>query len=347
MVEQITLDSPRTLRVREVNLPEVPGEAVVQVAYAGICASDLDRVYGAGPYQYPLVLGHEISGTVTEVVGDPGSSLVNKNCVVVPLIPCDVCASCERNSPWLCLNYDYLGSRRDGGFSKFISVPVSAIRPIGHNLDLQTAVLAEPLAVSFHAVAKGQPIVEKSVAVIGTGTLANMIAWICGQMGARRSTLISRSPQKTSFLKTQIPGLGDQKPGTKYRVVGSLAANSTQVVFEAADGASGLLKAIEIASPGGTIVMVGNASSDLILPQQLHSAILRKELTLVGSWNSDFATPPNDDWASSIKALEEHTDFFSRLVSNVFEWKSYQEAFALCSDRNTPSLKVAMNFRAD
>ena len=105
------------LRHEDCALPEIrPGWALVKVTAAGICSSDIPRIFEKGTYHFPTIPGHEFSGRVEKTADESDKEWVNKRVGIFPLIPCKKCASCEKGQYETCSNYDYIGSRRDGGF---------------------------------------------------------------------------------------------------------------------------------------------------------------------------------------------------------------------------------------
>ena len=129
-----------------------PGEVLVQVKACGICSSDLDRVFKTGAYHFPIVLGHEIAGQVISAAPDVDSSFVGKRVVVYPLLPCFECESCKKGFYAQCKGYNYFGSRCDGGYAQYLSVPVWNIKPFSDSVPFTYAALCEPSAVAWNAV---------------------------------------------------------------------------------------------------------------------------------------------------------------------------------------------------
>ena len=111
--------------ISSINLPSLgEREVLVAVKAAGICGSDIPRIYRTGAYHYPLIPGHEFSGQVVQVQDEKDSSWLNQRVGIFPLIPCKNCMPCRKKQYEMCRNYSYLGSRRDGGFAELVSVPV-------------------------------------------------------------------------------------------------------------------------------------------------------------------------------------------------------------------------------
>lgn len=115
-------------------------EVLVEVKSCGVCGSDIDRVYKKGTYHFPTVIGHEFSG---KVVYDPKNELTGKKAVIFPLLPCFGCESCKKGSYATCENYDYYGSRRDGGMTEYIAVKRWNIVLMPDNLSYDEGAMCE------------------------------------------------------------------------------------------------------------------------------------------------------------------------------------------------------------
>ena len=132
----------------------VPGEneALVKVRACGICGSDIPRIYKTGAHNMPLIPGHEFSGVVEECVSQP--DLVDKRVGIFPLKPCRECPQCQSRHYEMCENYDYLGSRCDGGFADYVVAPVWNLIPIPNEVTDNEAAMLEPMCVAVHAMRK-------------------------------------------------------------------------------------------------------------------------------------------------------------------------------------------------
>ena len=119
------LDGIGQLVYRDVPLPRLHAdEVLVEVVNAGICGSDVPRIFKTGTYHFPTIPGHEFAGIVREVSDEQYRSLIGKRVGVFPLIPCMRCEQCRSKSYEMCQSYNYLGSRTDGGFAEYVAVPV-------------------------------------------------------------------------------------------------------------------------------------------------------------------------------------------------------------------------------
>lgn len=110
------LEGINQLEYKEIDKPQLSdGYVLVAVQAAGICGSDIPRIFTTGTYHFPTIPGHEFSGKVVEAYDESGASWVGKRVGIFPLIPCKECAPCQKEAYEMCSNYNYLGSRCDEG----------------------------------------------------------------------------------------------------------------------------------------------------------------------------------------------------------------------------------------
>ena len=154
-MKALVLTRDAVVEYRDVPEPvrPAPGWALVKVAYSGICNSDLHRGFEGAAYHYPLIMGHEFSGTVEEPA-EGGRFPRGARVIVFPLIPCRRCVPCQTGDYAQCTDYDYLGSRRDGAFAERVWAPDANLFPVPDRVSLQDASLTEPCAVALHGTAK-------------------------------------------------------------------------------------------------------------------------------------------------------------------------------------------------
>ena len=145
-------------RLEEIETPVPKGdEILVRIGACGICGSDIPRVYQLGTRVYPVVIGHEFSGTVCAVGNPKDEALIGKKAAIFPLIPCLECEPCEIGQFCQCENYDYLGSRSNGGFAEYCLLPSRwhLVLAQDENIDLEALSMCEPACVAQHALRRG------------------------------------------------------------------------------------------------------------------------------------------------------------------------------------------------
>ena len=145
------------LRLENADIP-VPqdNETLVQVKAAGICGSDIPRIFVNGTYHFPTIPGHEFAGVDMQT---------GKRVGIFPLIPCGACGPCMDRKYEMCRHYSYLGSRTDGGFAEYVAVPKWNMIELPDNVTFEQAAMLEPMAVAVHAMRSISPSSGDAVAV--------------------------------------------------------------------------------------------------------------------------------------------------------------------------------------
>lgn len=309
------------------------GWAVVEVKAVGVCSSDIPRIFTKGTYHFPTIPGHEFSGVVRTC---SDKQWINKRVSVFPLIPCKTCEQCKQKNYQMCSNYDYIGSRRDGAFAEFVEVPVWNLLEMPDKISFEEMAMMEPLSVAYHAVQQADVKAGDKVAVIGTG----MIGLATAQWALEKKadvTVIGRGTSKKGLVE-KIHGLKYLQEKTK---------NEYNVVIEAVGSIESICDSLEICRPGGKIVMMGNPEGDIVLPQKDYWKILRKELKIIGTWNSMFDGVNKSDWTQVRDALEHRKIQADILITHKFTSDKLYDALNIMKEHKEPYCKVMVLWRKD
>jgi len=290
-----------------------PGEALIRVRASGICGSDLDRVFGKGMYHYPTIPGHEFGG---EIIEADDAGLTGRKCTVFPILPCRECPSCETGHYAQCENYNYFGSRCDGGFAEYISAPEWNVVLAPEELSFEEIAMTEPCAIALHCLERAEMRAGDGVCVFGAGPIGIMIGKWAALKGASRVALIDVDPFKSAFAK---------ELGFETELYGKY-----DIAVEGAGVSAAYENAVAAAKPFGTVVLMGNPAGGMALTQKGHWEILRKELAVKGTWNSSYSGGRND-WKTAL-AFMRRLDI-SRLVSHRFGFAECGRAFGLMKER--------------
>ena len=254
-----------------------PGWARVRVRYAGVCGSDLPRFAVTGSYRHPMILGHEFAGTVDTPA--PGSDRFRPGdpVAVLPIIPCGDCPGCRAGEPFHCRNYQFLGSRNDGGFAEYCLVPEGNLFPLPPGLDLRVGALIEPIAVALHVVRRSGFTAGQSALVFGAGAIGLLVALWLRAFVASRITVVDLRPESLELAAR----LGFAAAAGAPQPDGPAGYDA---VFEAAGSGKALLAGIEQVRDKGAITVVGRDTSDTTLPLNSFERFMRKEASLHGCW---------------------------------------------------------------
>lgn len=321
------------LRYDEINIPECPkGWATIKVKAAGICSSDIARVFTKGTYHFPTIPGHEFSGIVESVGSEKDAALVGKHVGIFPLIPCRECPQCADKHYEMCANYDYVGSRRDGGFAEYVAVPVWNLLLLDGSIPFTSAAMLEPLSVALHAMKLSGVKDGETVGIIGTGMIGIGAAQWSKKLGSKDVTVIGRNETKRALI---------EKCGLKYEVCNDKdAIGQYDVVLEAVGTPSAIELAVYATRPGGTCVFMGNPSGDITFNQNTYWRILRKQLKIVGTWNSAYDGTHPSDWTDAVEALAKNEVNVAPLISHCFPQEELMKGLELMRDHQEPYCKV-------
>jgi L-iditol 2-dehydrogenase len=343
-VKALVLQRDKELVFEEVSAPSRPGPdwVLLKVAFAGICNSDLHRGFGGGAYHYPLIMGHEFSATVAESF--PGSRFSPGDVVTAyPLIPCLRCSACREGNFAQCVDYDYLGSRRDGAFAELVWAPEANLFRVPPAVDPLHAALTEPCAVALHAVSKFSPgHGSATAAVFGAGPIGNMAAqWLRARRLAGEVLVVDVDRRKLELARslgfTPIDAAaGDPVVAIRERTGGAGADRTIEAVGLPAT----YRQSLAAAARGGEVVLMGNIRGELALGEEEVSSVLRRELTIRGTWNSKIVPAGSNEWTEVLDRMASLA--IAPLVSHVLPLERGAEAFRMIVERTEYTGRVVL-----
>lgn len=296
------------LQCDEVEIPVPKGEELlVKVGACGVCGSDYPRVYEHGTSSgiYPLTIGHEFAGEVVGVGSKENEYLLGTKAALYPLIPCRECDSCVMGNYAMCEHYDYLGSRRDGGFAEYCLVPSKWQLVPAQNATMEELAMTEPACVAQHAVRRGNVEAGQFVVIFGAGPIGIMAArWV--KLFGATPLLADIAQDKVDFAKEK--GL-DVINSAKVNVPDAIRERNhgklADVAIEGTGAGTVLSSCMECVRAHGVVSLLGNPSSEAVIPIGIHSQMLRKELIINGVWNSSRSPYPVNEWSYTVKMLDE------------------------------------------
>lgn len=322
------MKAARMHRIGEFSVEEVPvpvphgEEVLVRIGACGVCGSDLPRIYttGTSKQKYPLTLGHEFSGTVVAVGEQADPALIGKRGTFFPLIPCRKCDPCLTGNYAMCEDYDYLGSRRDGGFADYCLIPSAWHMVISNNPEtsFEELAMAEPACVAQHAMLRRSNIYAgANVLVFGAGPIGIMAARWAQIAGAGHILMVDVLDEKVAFAEAHgFAAVNSRSGNLEQQVRAAFDGKLADVAFEGTGFGSALNNAIDCVRPFATVVMVGNPAGDTTIGKVQHSKILRKELTINGIWNSHFSNLPINEWRYTVDMLDKGIFRCADLISH-------------------------------
>ena len=320
------------------------GEVLVRVKACGICGSDIPRAYKDGAHNMPLVIGHEFAGEVEELGEGVDLQWLGRRVGIFPLIPCNECECCKNRKYEMCKNYSYLGSRRDGGFAEFVTVPAWNLIELPKSVEFEEAAMLEPMAVAVHAIRQVDAKVNDVVCVMGLGTIGLLTVMFLKEMGCKNILVVgNKNSQREKAIELGLSA--DDFCDSNLWDVKSWVAEKTKdhgidVFFECIGKNESVSLGVELAAPSGKVCLVGNPHSDMKLDRDIYWKILRNQLTLLGTWNSSFTWDKNDDWHYVIEALKRGNIQPEKLITHRFELEDILQGFEIMRDKTEEYVKV-------
>lgn len=311
------------IRFEDVDMPKIgENEVLVSVKAAGICGSDIPRIYETGAHNMPIIPGHEFSGQVVDTGKNVDKKWLDKRVGVFPLIPCGKCDLCRRKLYEMCRNYNYLGSRCNGGFAEYCAVPEWNLIELPDNVTYEQAAMLEPMSVAVHAIRRANIKPNDTVAVQGLGTIGLLVTMFLKEMGIKNILAIGNK----EFQKDTVTEIGlaeenfcNSKNTDVSCFIKNKITDGVDVFFECVGKNETINAAIDNTAPAGKVVLVGNPYSDISLDKNVYWKILRNQLTVIGTWNSSFTHDKNDDWHYVISILNKGVSKFEAIISHRVE----------------------------
>ncbi len=277
----------RKIEIREAPAPslERPGDVLVRIDRLGVCGSDVHyHVHGRIGDQvlrYPASLGHECAGTVVEVGAAVENVRPGDRVAVDPALTCGGCDQCRAGRPNTCRKLQFMGCPNEapGAASELCVLPAVNCFPIPNGMTLEQAALAEPLSIGLYAVRLAGLGPDRRIAILGCGPIGLGVL-ACTKMTAPATVYA------TDLFDERLDAagrLGADWTGNASRDDAAAAIQRREplgvdVVFECSGDPECLDEAIELAAPGGTVMMVGIPPVERV---SFHSHVVRRrEITL-------------------------------------------------------------------
>jgi len=327
------LYGPRDLRVEPAPDPTAAaGEILVRVRAAGLCGTDYRIWSGDRPVRYPLILGHEFIGEVAAVGEGVENVKPGDPVAVEPNYSCGACSLCLEGNRNLCPRRTAVGIDVPGGFAQLARVPARCCWPAPAGLSDEQLLLTEPLAVVVRAVARAEVGPGATAAVLGAGTLGLLALQVLRARGAR--VLVVGRTERRLDLARQLGAEATHSLATGPGIEAARAfagREGVDVVIETAGTPEAVAETIELARPGGRVVLTGLPHE----PSRVHFfGVVRRDLTLIGSMIYQ------DEFPEAMRLLRDGAVTVGRLVTHRFPLEAIQDAFA--AHRQPDSIKVAV-----
>ena len=339
----VVIHAAKDLRIeeREAEQPG-PGQVAVRIESGGICGSDLHYYrhggFGAVRLREPMILGHEIAGSVAEIGPGVEGLSIGDRVAVNPSRPCGRCRFCLRGLPNQCLHMRFYGSAMpmphiQGGFrERLVCEAVQCVK--AETAETPALALAEPLSVALHAVSRAGPLLGRRVLVTGCGPIGVLAAVAARHAGAGEVVVTDVVDEPLAIARK----LGIDRAVNTASDPDALAPDKADkgqfgVMIECSGNERALRAGLDVLEPRGTMVQLG-LGGDVSLPQNV---VVAKELSIVGSFRF------HEEFRLAVALIDSGRIDLSPMLTGRFGLDDAVAAFEMASDR-ARAMKVQLAF---
>lgn len=340
-MRQAVLIEPGKIEFREVPAPRKedlgPHEVMLRVKKIGICGSEIHSFHGVHPATfYPVVQGHEYSGTVVATGAEVTVCREGDNITARPQLVCGKCNPCRRGQYNVCEHLRVQAFQADGAAEDYFVVDDDRVVKLPEGMSLEYGAMIEPSAVGAHATMRTD-LRGKNVVVSGAGTIGNLVAQFAIARGARKVLITDVSDKRLDIAKTcGIENtLNVTKKSLKDAVPEVFGDEGYQVGFEVAGVESSIRSLMETIEKGSDIVVVAVFSKD---PALSMFYLGEHELRLIGTMMYR-----HEDYLTAVEMVSKGEINLEPLISNRFPFEQYLEAYRFIDANRETSMKVMID----
>jgi len=334
----VHIQEPNKVQLVEIEKPVCqPGEALLQIKYAGICGADISTFTGNQPFTtYPRIPGHEFSAEIVEVPENDLGLSVGDVVTANPYFNCGTCYSCERGLVNACTSNQTMGVQRDGSFAEYVAMPMARIYK-NNKLSAKELALVEPFTISYHAMNRGTVKAGDKVIVVGGGAIG-MFALISAKLKGAEVYLVDVVEKRLEMaLKHGASGvINANKEDVAKRTEEITKGNGFDICVEAVGHSATFLSCIDYAAFGADIILIGNGKHEATFN---HSILLKKELNIHGSRNS-----LKKDFEEVIDIIAQGKVDVEGLVTDVYDKEDSIQAFEDLVNNDGSRMKSMIKF---
>jgi L-idonate 5-dehydrogenase len=320
-----------------------PGQVLVALGAGGICGSDLhyyhEGGFGTVRLREPMILGHEVAGTVTALGSGVSGLAAGHRVALNPSHPCDSCDYCSRGVLNHCTEMRFYGSAMrfphvQGAFRDLIVVDAAQCETVGPDTTLAEAACAEPLAVCLHAAARAGALSGKRVLVTGAGPIGALCAAAARHHGAAEIVVTDLQDATLAVAARMGATRTVNVSGGSEAMEPFLAGKGHfDVTFECSGASPAVRTAIAATRPQGTIVQVGLAG-EIALPINL---LVGKEIALKGTFRF------HPEFPEAVRLIDSGAIDVKPIITGSYPLDEALAAFEAAGDRSR-SVKVQLTF---
>ncbi|NTJ44564.1 L-idonate 5-dehydrogenase [Agrobacterium larrymoorei] len=343
-MKAVVIHAAKDLRIEERETEALgTGQVEVAIEAGGICGSDLHYYnhggFGTVRIREPMILGHEVAGTVKAVGSGVSELAVGDRVAVSPSRPCNACDYCLRGQQNHCLNMRFYGSAMpmphiQGAFRERLVAEAYQCHKVAEGVSINEAAMAEPFAVTLHAVNRAGSLADKRVLVTGCGPIGALAIIAARAHGARE---IVATDVMDAVLRKALDVGADRVINVAENAedLSAYSANKGyfDVQFEASGNERAVRAGLEVLRPRSTVVQLG-LGGDVSIPQNM---VVAKEIEMKGTFRF------HEEFGQAVNLINKSRVDLKPLITGTFPLDDAISAFEVAGDRSR-SMKVHIAF---
>jgi 2-desacetyl-2-hydroxyethyl bacteriochlorophyllide A dehydrogenase len=328
--------TPGLLEYKELKYPVLmPGQAIIKTKSICVCGTDLHAYEGTQPYfDYPRILGHELSGELIEFDNAPGFKK-GEEVTFIPYFNCGKCIACRTGKPNCCLNLKVCGVHINGGMVEYLSVPSYSLIH-GEGLNSFELSMVEPFAIGAHGIRRGGIKKGDYVLVIGAGPIG-LAAMEFARIAGGHVIAMDLNAYRLSFCRKQLKidhfvNAGDAD--IVQQLLEITGGDMPTVVIDATGNQKAINNGLNYLAHGGTYILIGLQKGDLVFS---HPEFHKRESTLLSSRNAT-----REDFDHVILSMKNGSIDPIPFITNRVKFDEVKDQFASWLDPSTNIIKTAV-----
>jgi threonine dehydrogenase-like Zn-dependent dehydrogenase len=339
-MKAVLVEAPGSISYRALDPPVLrQSELLVRSHAAGLCRTDIEIRDGLVPQywiRYPIVPGHEWSGTVVEMGEGVEGFALGDRVVSEGMVPCNRCKRCRMGETNICENYDQIGFTRHGGYGELVAVPQHTAHRLSDQVSLDAAVLVEPASCVYRALKRISPQPGDTIGIVGVGALGSLALLLARLFSPGILVALGVREEELEFAArlgaSHTVNVARETPSAVHGIV----PGGLDVVVETAGSPAAVRTALDGTRIGGKVALLGLAGSSSMLTVPSDEFVV-KDLEVVGSLS--YTT---EMWTSVLNLLETERLDFEPIVTHRFRIEDFMEAMDFMERREGVVAKVLL-----
>ena len=338
-MRQAIMIAPGVIEFHEVAEPKAGSdEILLRIKQIGVCGSDIHVNHGLHPFtSYPVIQGHEFSAEVEAVDDRVGGIKPGMKVTARPQVVCGKCRPCRRGDYNICDVLKVQGFQAPGVAQDLFVTTKDKIVLLPDSLTFEQGALVEPSAVAVHSTGRASDLKGKNVAVLGAGTIGNLVAQVARCREAKNILITDLSDFRLDIAKQcGIPNTSNASKESladaSKRVFGG---DGFDVAFEAVGVEATINAAVETIQKGGEIVVIGVFGEN---PRIDMSVVGDRELSLIGT-----LMYKHEDYERAAELIAAGDIITEPLVTKHFQFEQYAEAYKFIDEQGNNIMKVMID----